>query len=55
MTSPKTRVPELAGTATYEQAARIGYSVEENVQRLLRLHWAERRLMDVMHPRPSGK
>ena len=40
--------PELAGIATYERAARIGYSVEENVERLLRLHWTERRLMDVM-------
>jgi hypothetical protein len=48
MTTPKPRVPELAGIATYEQAARVGYSVEENVQRLLRLHWTERRLMDVM-------
>jgi hypothetical protein len=48
MTHPSTRVPELAGLATYAQAARIGYSVEENVQRLLRIHWAERRLMDIM-------
>jgi hypothetical protein len=48
MTTPKPRVPELAGIATYEQAARVGYSVEENVQRLLRLHWTERRLMDAM-------
>jgi len=48
MTIPKPRIPELAGVATYEQAARVGYSVEENVERLLRLHWTERRLMDVM-------
>src|SRR5688500_12420219 len=48
MPIPKNGIPELAGIATYEQAARVGYSVEENVQRLLRLHWAERRLMDVM-------
>ncbi|MDQ6771171.1 MAG: hypothetical protein M3Z54_14435 [Gemmatimonadota bacterium] len=48
MNRPTNRVPELAGVATYAQAARIGYSVEENVQRLLRLHWAERRLMDIM-------
>jgi hypothetical protein len=40
--------PELAGVATYAQAAGIGYSVEENVQRLLRIHWTERRLMDTM-------
>jgi hypothetical protein len=48
MTTQKSRAPELAGVATYAQAARIGYSVEENVQRLLRIHWAERRLMDIM-------
>ncbi|HUQ19390.1 MAG TPA: hypothetical protein VM099_07225, partial [Gemmatimonadaceae bacterium] len=29
-------------------AARIGYSVTENVERLLRLHWTERRMMDVL-------
>src|SRR5512132_4021621 len=42
------RIPELAGVATYAQAARVSYSVEENVQRLLRLHWTERRLMETM-------
>jgi hypothetical protein len=42
------KIPELAGVATYAQAARIGYSVEENVERLLRIHWAERRLMQIM-------
>ena len=41
-------VPPLAGVATYAQAARIGYSVAENVERLTRIHWAERRLMNVM-------
>lgn len=40
--------PELAGVTTYLAAARIGYSVDENVQRLLRLHWTERRLMAAM-------
>jgi len=40
--------PELAGLATYPSAARIGYSVDENVQRLLRMHWTERRLMATM-------
>ena len=48
MTAPGKPIPELAGIATYEQAARIGYSVEQNVERLLRLHWTERRLMDAM-------
>ena len=41
-------LPELAGVSTYAAAARIGFSVDENVERLLRIHWAERRLMDVM-------
>jgi hypothetical protein len=48
MMKPKKKIPELAGVATYASAARIGYTVEENVQRLLRLHWTERRLMDAM-------
>lgn len=48
MPSPYDSLPELAGLATYDQAARVGWSVDENVRRLLRLHWAERRLMRVM-------
>lgn len=42
------RVPELAGLASYAEAARIGYSVDENVRRLLRYQWAERRLMTLL-------
>jgi len=38
-------IPELAGVASYAGAARIGLSVEENVRRLVRYHWIERRLM----------
>lgn len=45
MTEQLSDIPELAGIATYESAARIGYSVAENIERLLRLHWAERRVM----------
>ena len=41
-------IPELAGIATYEEAARVGYSVDDNVARLMRYHWAERRLMAVL-------
>ncbi len=40
-------VPELAGLCTYEEAARVGFSVEESVRRLLRLHWTAKGLMDV--------
>jgi len=38
-------VPELARLATYADASRIGYPVDENVRRLLRYQWTERRLM----------
>lgn len=41
-------IPELAGLASYEQAARVGLSVAESVHRLVRAHWAEIRLMDVL-------
>src|SRR5215212_8546105 len=40
-------LPELAGVATYAAAARVGYSVDENVRRLLRYHWVERRLSEI--------
>jgi hypothetical protein len=45
---PYDRIPELAGLASYDNAARVGYSVDENVARLLRYHWTERRLMAVL-------
>jgi hypothetical protein len=38
-------IPELAGLGTYREAARVGYSVDETVRRLLRFQWIERRLM----------
>ena len=42
---PLDGIPELAGLASYAEAAQVGYAVDENVQRLLRYHWVERRLM----------
>src|SRR6185503_5787929 len=45
---PYDSIPELAGLATYAEAARVGWSVNENVRRLLRLQWTERRLMATM-------
>ena len=48
---PFDHIPELAGLATYADAARIGYSVEENVRRLLRFHWIERRLTSILTAR----
>lgn len=41
-------VPELAGLASYSDAARIGYSVDENVRLLLRYQWTSRRLMHAL-------
>lgn len=41
-------LPALAGIGTTADAARVGFSVEENVRRLLRFHWIERRLMGVL-------
>src|SRR5690348_8364681 len=48
MTDSIPDLPELAGIATYAEAARVGYSVDENVRRLLRFHWVERRLMQIL-------
>ena len=48
MSNPESEFPELAGVATYGGAARIGFSVDENVRRLLRYHWVERRLMAIL-------
>ena len=45
--APFPRIPELAGLASYAQAARIGLGVDENVRCLLRYHWVERRLMTI--------
>ena len=42
---PSLGIHELAGMSTYADAARIGFSVDENVRRLVRFHWTERRLM----------
>ena len=43
--APSLGVPELAGLASYEDAARIGFAVDENVRRLVRYQWVERWLM----------
>jgi len=43
--SPRIGLPELAGLGTYETAARVGYSVDDTVRRLLRFQWLERRLL----------
>ena len=45
---PLDGIPELAGLASYAEAAQVGFSVDENVHRLLRYHWVERRLMSIL-------
>jgi hypothetical protein len=52
---PYDRIPELAGIATYAEATRVGFSVDDNVARLLRYHWAERRLMAVLVARLTAE
>ena len=54
-THPLDHIPELAGVATYAEAARIGFSVDENVRRLVRYHWVARRLMAMMIARIPGE
>src|SRR5918992_2950396 len=46
--SPTLGIPELGGVATYGGAAQLGYSVDDNVRRLLRYDWVERGLMTTM-------
>src|SRR5919108_3713845 len=48
MRHPYDSIPELAGIASYDAAARGGYSVAENVRRLLQYQWTERRLMQAL-------
>src|ERR1051325_4950008 len=50
-------IPPLAGLATYEEAARVGYSVDENVERMRRFNYVETRLHQIalafMNPTPE--
>lgn len=48
-------LPALAGIATTADAARVGFSVDENVRRLLRLQWVERRLMGLLVARLTSE
>jgi hypothetical protein len=51
------KVPPLAGICTFEEAARSGYTVEENVALMLRYAWVEKRMMELglfwMNPTPE--
>ncbi len=47
MPIPSIGLPQLAGLASYEQAARPGYSVAVNVDRLRRFNYVETRLVEI--------
>ncbi len=40
------KIPPLAGICIYEEAARVGYSVEQNVTFFLRYAWLEKLTME---------
>src|SRR5262245_6854231 len=50
-------IPPLAGLATYAEAARVGYSVDETVDLIRRYNYVERRLQEIgaafMNPTPE--
>jgi hypothetical protein len=50
-------IPPLAGLATYAEAARVGYSVDETVGLIRRYNYVERRLQEIgaafMNPTPE--
>jgi len=50
-------IPPLAGLCSYQEAAQVGYSVEDSVQRLVRYAWIEKRAMDMglywLNPTPD--
>ena len=51
------RLPKLAGVCSYEEAARLGYTVEEDVQMLVRYAWIGKCAMDMglywLNPTPE--
>lgn len=51
------KIPPLAGLCTFDEAARLGYTVEENVGYMLRYAWVEKRMMELglfwMNPTPE--
>src|SRR5579872_7232613 len=53
---PSIGIPPLAGLTTYEEAARPGYSVDDNVDLMRRYNYVEKRLVEIcaafMNPTP---
>ena len=54
---PSIGIPPLAGLATYEEAARVGYGVDENVELMRRYNYVETRLVEIsaafLNPTPE--
>src|SRR5690348_7222883 len=42
------KLPSLAGICTYEEAYRVGYSVDRNVELLKRYNYVKTRLVDII-------
>ena len=53
--TPLHNLPALAGLATFDEARRPGLSVEESVRRLKRLHYALRRMHDILIARITAE
>jgi hypothetical protein len=57
MEVPTIGIPPLAGLATYEEAARPGFSVDDNVERMRRFNYVETRLYGIaaafLNPTPE--
>lgn len=51
------QIPPLAGICSYAEAAHPGFTIDENVERLLRYAWIEKRIMEAglywMNPTPE--
>lgn len=54
---PSIGIPPLAGLATYDEAARVGYGVDENVELMRRYNYVETRLVEIsaafLNPTPE--
>ena len=50
-------LPSLASLCSYEQAAQLGYSVEQDVERFVRYAWLEKQAMEIglawLNPTPE--
>lgn len=56
-TTDSPQLPQLAGLCSYEQAAQLGYTVEQDVERFVRYAWFEKQAMEIglawLNPTPE--